>query len=537
MTRHTTKRIILILLLLSLLSVTNPLSVQAAGGVVGDGTPASCTETALKSAVAGNKVITFNCGSSPVTILLNSEILINTDRIIYGDGKITLDGQGKTRLFHVVPYRGLMVTGMTLKNGKATNSSSDPSGKGQGGAIFVDVWSDLTIQNVTFLNNQSVTSTLCAGGGAIRLNGFNYAEVFDSTFTGNTAPNGGAIFNLTADLVVQNSLFDSNQATATGGTSCTAGGGAIAIDGAGPTNQGGTATILITYSTFRNNQSWQAGGAIFSFLYSKDTLTIDRSIFEGNQALFTQRADGSVPTGAGMGGALCLDGSYASPTRHFSGKYVVTNSTLSGNHADYSGGAIQVARSTLEMTNATIANNAATNSKTNLPSNPWNRGAGGAIWIYMASDSTANGLFRNVTIAGNQAGYIGGGIAGYTEQSTIATRLQNSIVANNTDATSNPNCQISLIELGGNVQYPTGGAKCTSGITTADVKLGSLGNNGGLTKTVPLQSGSAAIDHGVVGCPPVDQRGYARNGVCDSGAYEYNGIKLLPSMYTPLVMK
>jgi hypothetical protein len=35
-----------------------------------------------------------------------------------------------------------------------------------------------------------------------------------------------------------------------------------------------------------------------------------------------------------------------------------------------------------------------------------------------------------------------------------------------------------------------------------------------------LPAGSPAIDIGA-GCPELDQRGMARSGACDSGAYEY----------------
>ena len=66
-----------------------------------------------------------------------------------------------------------------------------------------------------------------------------------------------------------------------------------------------------------------------------------------------------------------------------------------------------------------------------------------------------------------------------------------------------------------------------------DPKLGTLGNYGGLTQTVPLLSGSPAIDAGnPSGCTDgqgnllkTDQRGMPRPnkediGGCDMGAYE-----------------
>jgi hypothetical protein len=53
----------------------------------------------------------------------------------------------------------------------------------------------------------------------------------------------------------------------------------------------------------------------------------------------------------------------------------------------------------------------------------------------------------------------------------------------------------------------------------ADPLLDPLADNGGPTETMALRAGSPAIDLGS-GCPPRDQRGVPRAGVCDSGAYE-----------------
>ena len=44
-------------------------SVALAAGVVGSGTPGSCTDAALTTALAGGGTVTFNCGANPVTIV------------------------------------------------------------------------------------------------------------------------------------------------------------------------------------------------------------------------------------------------------------------------------------------------------------------------------------------------------------------------------------------------------------------------------------------------------------------------------------
>src|SRR5262245_16411028 len=72
-----------------------------AAGVVGTGTPASCTETALNTALMGGGAVTFDCGVGPVTILLSSQKVITQSTTIDGGGKITLNGADTTRLFSV----------------------------------------------------------------------------------------------------------------------------------------------------------------------------------------------------------------------------------------------------------------------------------------------------------------------------------------------------------------------------------------------------------------------------------------------------
>ena len=67
-----------------------------------------------------------------------------------------------------------------------------------------------------------------------------------------------------------------------------------------------------------------------------------------------------------------------------------------------------------------------------------------------------------------------------------------------------------------------GGYAGGTNIITADPMLGTLGNYGGSTQTIPLQPSSSAIDAGnATYCPVTDQRGQARDDLqCDIGAYE-----------------
>ena len=71
-----------------------------AAGVVGSGSPASCTEAALDAALAGGGTITFDCGGAH-TITVTSQKKINATTTIDGGGMITLSGGDSTRILFV----------------------------------------------------------------------------------------------------------------------------------------------------------------------------------------------------------------------------------------------------------------------------------------------------------------------------------------------------------------------------------------------------------------------------------------------------
>jgi hypothetical protein len=76
-------RVVLVALIV-LTALIGP-QVQAAptGGVVGNGTPASCTEAALTTALSGGGTVTFNCGG-PKTILVIHQMTITQNTVIQG---------------------------------------------------------------------------------------------------------------------------------------------------------------------------------------------------------------------------------------------------------------------------------------------------------------------------------------------------------------------------------------------------------------------------------------------------------------------
>jgi parallel beta-helix repeat protein len=148
-------------------------------------------------------------------------------------------------------------------------------------------------------------------------------------------------------------------------------------------------------------------------------------------------------------------------------------------------------------------------------------GYGGAIALKIGNFSPT---IRNNTFVNNTATHTAGGIYAYF---TGTMNLENNILSNNTGGNCGTNVAGIIASLGHNID---------SGNTCGFTGLGDLVNtdplvvaggpaaNGGLTKTIALQSTSPARDAGVIsGLLAVDQRGNARpnGGQCDIGAYEY----------------
>jgi predicted outer membrane repeat protein len=180
----------------------------------------------------------------------------------------------------------------------------------------------------------------------------------------------------------------------------------------------------------------------------------------------------------------------------------VTDSTVSGNTADYSGGGIY--GDGLTLTNSTVSGNTADYS-------------GGGIY--------GDGLtLTNSTVSGNDANQSGAGI--YSGDAT----LTHTIVAGN--GTTTPNCNEALDSLGYNLTDDDScGFTAPGDLVVADAMLGPLADNGGPTETHALLAGSPAIDAGSPDCPPpsTDQRGVTRpqGAACDVGAFESGPAAIL----------
>jgi len=269
-------------------SCATPISaVNTAGNtnVVGDGTPASCTENAFAAAIAAGGVVTFQCGSSPYKLVLSSTKSITQDTVIDGGNLVTLDGGGQVRqlLLNTNNFDAttptLTLQNITLANGHGTDNAGTGAPTG-GGAVY-RYGGTLNVINSQFMNNIGPASGQDSAGGAIYSVGVGTTTIVGSTFQGNQASDGGALGNLGASVDLVNDTIQGNQATGTGGNPGNGGnGGGVYMDGA---------HIVITMcgTHIDSNQGNAYGGGLF---FVDDALAgtaaIDQSSFNGNSTAF-----------------------------------------------------------------------------------------------------------------------------------------------------------------------------------------------------------------------------------------------------------
>ncbi|MGE3822463.1 MAG: choice-of-anchor Q domain-containing protein, partial [Isosphaeraceae bacterium] len=236
--------------------------------------------TSLREAIAyaaaspGDDTVTFAENLGGLIHLSGSVELVLADpsgRItIRGDGRITIDARGESRVIRVDEGTTATLTGLTLVGGR--------SGSGAG----ISNSGSLTLDHMTIRDNGAPG----ADGGGI----FNRGTlvISDSTIQGNAARHGGGISNMDA-LTVLRCQVRGNSAEMMGG-GIFSGGSAlieestIALNTAGTTGGGMSnyinSSIQIFRTTIRDNLA-TGGGGVFS---TAGTTTISNSTISGNSA-------------------------------------------------------------------------------------------------------------------------------------------------------------------------------------------------------------------------------------------------------------
>ena len=303
-------------IIVGLLSVTALSATMAlAGGVVGTGTAASCTDGALDHALTGGGTVTFNCGG-PATIDISTGTgtkTIGANTTIDGGGLITISGGDSVGVFRVNSGITFTVNNLTIANGFAFGGGIENYGTttvinctlsgnrgrspfsecsfcGAGGILYGTGQNPgtTTVTNSTFTGNSGAAGGGIGSEGLAQLQGASLLTVTNSTFTGNIGAIGGGIgiSSSKATTTVTNSTFTGNNAVGGG-----VGGG---IGGFG-------ASLTVTNSTFTGNSSGPpllgvSGGGIGQL---GGSLTVTNSTFIGNSG-FSGPNGGDAPSGGGI---------------------------------------------------------------------------------------------------------------------------------------------------------------------------------------------------------------------------------------------
>lgn len=254
--------------------------VSAADGVVGNGSPGSCTEVAFDTVLAtvqgsGGGTVTFNCGAAPHTIPFTGYKQISTAVVIEGGNLVALNGQGTAAFFQVFFSANLTLRNIRLENGAFSASHplenfgeltlegvtvADNSTNGTALANY----GDLTVGHSSFLGNEN---TAVNGDGGAVLCESGTAVISQSSFGHNTTTRNGAAIYSSCDLTITNTTFAQNEAGS--------GGGAVYQTGAG--------AAVLTYVTVANNTAGAFGGGIYNDGGGgSNSLTISKSIVAHN---------------------------------------------------------------------------------------------------------------------------------------------------------------------------------------------------------------------------------------------------------------
>jgi hypothetical protein len=239
-------------------------------------------------------------------------------------------------------------------------------------------------------------------------------------------------------------------------------------------------TVTVNNCTFSNNSiTGVSRGGVFSIY--QGNLDINDSYFFNNQS-----------SGAAEGGAVAATGGTVNIER-----------SLFESNSGAKGGAIHVSTAgTLSINNSTFDSNTSN--------------IGGALYFAAGTHTITSSSFVNNSVTVNNSGAA-------IFYSAGTTTIVGSIFNNNLDPTDSDTCLGGITDGGFNLED---GTTCSwsvsSGAGAQTMSLGTLSDNGGVTKTIPLNIGSPAIDLGVTGCSSVDQRNKSRvDGQCDAGAFEY----------------
>lgn len=503
------------------------------------GTPFSRIFNILRDSVKTTEVLIKDLQLQDGPALYNGGIPEKNGSIIFSRGNLTLDNvtiiRGGKESNAIFSEGGTLefINSRKLGNGRAiaielgtvtiNNSRFEQGDVKTGGAAIQNQGGTVGISDSIFVGNRADTASPSQGrGGAIQnLSGTMIIE--DSQFSANQGVLGGAIYSA-ATLIIKNGVtFGGNLATR-----------ASAQDPTKPGISDGGALYLaagqafVRDAAFTNNKAERNGGAIYvasaaNAKLQRLNIRFNDAFFGGGGVFFEPTSTGStiqqsqilkntvgnVETSKG-GGGLTLSGG------------VTVSELLISENSAFSGAGVAVSGDGNAIENSTIVLNN-TGFITDREGAVFGSDAG---IIFDSSDATHELKLTHVTLAGNTS---------KKESTAGLTAKTGSIVLKNTvvlqPAPDTVLCSGSIVSAGNNV---SGDATCNLTQSSdkpneVDEFVIALANNGGISQTTALPSGSVAIDL-VPGeeCLATDQRLFGRDTAnrCDAGAFETGAIAL-----------
>jgi CSLREA domain-containing protein len=314
------------------------------------------------------------------------------------------------------------------------------------------------------------------------------------------------------------------------------------------TTSGGAVTVSgLTLTRGQSGGSVAIGGGI---LAASDVTLTDCTI--SDSSVIGDAVVGSSGTDAFGGGiwndgTLTLVGCTVNGNSAFGGSFSPTGNSVDTGGTAHGGGIYNVG--TLTLQNCTFTANTAQGGRGgHNPLLGSGHGGNGGNGLGGAIKDSFELTVINCTFSGNFAFYGPGGGGktkgmdgaghggGIYRLNASNNHVGNTIIGGNTATTDGPDVSGSFTSNGFNfigivdatgTGFPVQGDQTGMGPAGIDPNLGSLADKGGPTDTMALLAGSNAINAGNdVSAPLRDQRGYARSGVSDIGAFEFNGHPL-----------
>jgi hypothetical protein len=422
------------------------------------------------------------------TITLNtssSDLEVTNNVVIAGPGAdlLQIDGNQAIRVLHVGSGAEVSLSGLSIQNGKIVLSGVADGG----GGIFNE--GTLSLTNCLVTNNQVTVSlagtgneTLyCQGGGifntgTITLDHCTLSDnsanlLIDDIQAGND--NGGGLYSNHGDVTLTDCTIVGNSANVQEAIQD----GDVVAYGGGLTCDNGTLTM--TGCTVANNNA--TGGASPDYPPSE-------------------------ASPAGRGGGIHVYSSTAS----LSNCTIVNNTTSSDTTLEGLGGGVSVQDAHLTLTSCTVTGNTATGTTLSGEAD-----SSGGIYLLIEPSFTGSVTLQNTIVAGNNLGAdrrdVSAQYETYDAQTQVYSILPEMFISGGHNLIGVPD-------------GPTGWAgtdRTGTASSPLDPRLGTLGNNGGPTQTLPLLADSPAVgagDPGLAGTP--DQRGVPRSAPVSIGSYQ-----------------